>query len=93
MQAGNVVDDSGEESGYNECVTGAGDDIRNLDVKLLPVVVQPTAVYDTCVNTVKTDDPACAKEGVEDQADHSCDTVLGEHVHTIVNSDPELDWR
>ncbi len=56
-------------------------------------MVQPAAVDGTGADAVETDDVVCCEESVEDEADHAGDTVLSEHVHTVVDADPELDWK
>lgn len=85
------VDAVGEDGGDDECVCGAGDDVGNLDVELLPVVVEPPTVDDTGVDTIETDYVVGGEEGVEDETDHTSDTVLSEDIEGIVNANPELD--
>lgn len=53
-------------------------------------MVDPTT-FEICVDAVETDDVVGGEEGVEDKADHAGDAVLGEHIHTVVDADPELD--
>ncbi len=91
VQAGDLVDDEGEDGGHDEGVACACYDVGDLDVQLLPVVVEPAAGDDTGADTVKANDVVGCKEAVKDETDHSGKAVFGEHVHTVVDADPELD--
>ena len=93
VQAWDEVDDECEGGGHDECIGCSGNDVCDLDVQLLVVVVQPAAIDYACVDAVETDDVVCSEEGVEEEPDHSCDTVLSEHVHAVVDADPELDYK
>jgi hypothetical protein len=86
-----LVDDESNDGGHDEGVGSAGDDVRNLDVQLLPVVVEPATGDDAGADTVKANDVIGSEEGVEDETDDTSDTVLSEHIHAVVNADPELD--
>lgn len=91
LQTGDGVDDEGEDEGDDEGVGGDGDDIGDLDVELLPVLVDPAPVDDTGVDAVKTNDVVCAKQTVEDETDHTSDAVLSEHIHGVVNVNHVFD--
>ena len=64
MQAGNEVDEVGEEEGNGKGPAGGGEDVGELDVELAVVVVDPAACYDARVHTVESDYVGCAEEGV-----------------------------
>ena len=91
LQAWNLVDGEGEQSGHDECVRGAGNDVGNLHVHLLPVVIGPATGEETGVDAVETDDAGGGEEAVEEETNHTSDAVLSEHVEGIVDADPELD--
>ncbi len=93
VETGDVVDAVGDQGGHDEGVGGAGDNVGDLDVQLLPVLVEPAADDDAGVDAVEADDVRCAKQGVEDEADHTGDAVLGENVHGVIDADPVLDCR
>ena len=80
MQGRDEVDPARDERGNDEGVGRARADVRDLDVKLLVVVVQPAARDDAGVDTIETDDVSSAKESVEDEADNTADAVLGKNV-------------
>lgn len=89
VETGDLVDNEGDDGADDERVCGAGDDIGELDVQLFPVVVNPAAVGR--VHAVETDDVGCGEDAVEEETDHSSDTVLSEHIESIIDLDPELD--
>ena len=64
MQAGDDVDEVGEEEGDGEGPAGGGEDVGELDVELAVVVVDPAARYDTRVHTVESNYVGRAEEGV-----------------------------
>ncbi len=90
MQSRNGVDRLGDDGGDDKGVRGARDDVRNLDVELLPVVVQPAAVRGR-VHAVERDDLAVCEEGVAQEADHAADGVFGAQIQRVVDSQHELD--
>lgn len=90
LKARNEIDALGDDRRHDEGVGGASDNVSDLDVKLLPVVVDPTA-DNAVVHTVQTDNVVGTKERVEDQTDHSTDSVFSEHIERIVNANQELD--
>jgi len=92
VQPRDEVDGVSEKGGDNESIGSAGHDVSNLDVKLLVVVVEPST-SDSVVDTIETNDVVCAEKCIEDESDHASDAVLSEHVHTVINSDPELDCK
>jgi hypothetical protein len=83
------VDNVGENGRHDKGVGGAGDDVSNLNVELLVVVVDPAASH-TSVDTVESDDVVGSEESVEDESNHTGDTVLSEDIHRIVDADPEF---
>lgn len=78
-------------SRHNKRVAGDSTNVGNLNVELLPVVVNPTTVDETSVDAVQTDDVVGTKERIENETDHSTDSVFGEHIERIVNANNELD--
>lgn len=62
-------------------------------LELVIVVIQPAACDDACVDTVEADDVVGCEKGVEEETDHASNAVLGEDVHTIIDSDPEFNWN
>ena len=66
METWDEIDEEGEESGDDKGVGDDGDDVRELDVHLFPVLVEEAACYDAGVDTVETDDVVGAEEGVEE---------------------------
>jgi hypothetical protein len=93
VQARNIVDDQSQDCGHNEGIACGSQNVCNLDVKLLVVVIQPATVNDTCVDSVETDNVVGCEESVEEKPNHSCDTVLSEYVHAIIDTDPEFDYQ
>jgi hypothetical protein len=91
VEARDLVDDESNEGTDDEGVGGAGDYVGDLDVHLLPVVHDP-ATFDR-VDTVETDNVGCGKDAVEDETNHSGDTVLSEHIEGIIDLDPELNCK
>src|SRR4051812_49260206 len=91
VQAGHHVDGLGDEGRHDKRVGGAGDQVGNLDVQLLPVLVEPATRDDAGADAVEADDVVGGEEGVEDQADHAADAVLSKHVERVVNADQELN--
>lgn len=91
VKSRNHVDAVREEGAHNEGVDGGGYDVGNLLVHLLPLVLDPASNKDSVVHTVKANDVVGSEDAVEDKADDSSDAVLSEHVHSIINLDPELD--
>jgi hypothetical protein len=92
VQTGDIVDEVGEQEGDHEGIRDAGDNVGDLDVQLLVVVVEPAAGDDAGVDAVEANDVVGGEEGVEDEPDDAGDAVLGEHIHAVVNADPELDF-
>ena len=92
MQAGDEVDEVGEEEGNGEGPAGGGEDVGELDVELAVVVVKPAAYYDACVYAVESDYVGCAEEGVGHKAEHARDSVFSEDVHGVVNAEPVFNF-
>ena len=57
------------------------------------VVTIHETTHDTSVNTVEANDGTTSEESVEDETDNTTDTVLGEDIERVVNSDKELDCK
>ncbi len=57
---------------------------------MLPVMVEP-ATRDTVIDAIESNNVIGAEESVEEETDHTSDTVLSEHIHTIVDANPELN--
>jgi hypothetical protein len=92
LEAGDLVDGEGEDGADDEGVGGYGDDVGDLLVDG-GGGAGDGAACDTVVDTVETDNVVGAEDAVEEESDHSSDTVLSEHIEGIVNLDPELDCR
>lgn len=92
VQAGNLVDDEGEDRADDEGVYGAGDNIGNLLVDGRCGAGDGTTGQ-TVVDAIKADDVICAEDTVEEESPHSSDAVLSEDIERIVNADPELDYE
>lgn len=90
MQTRNKIDGLGDDGGNDERVGRAGNNVRNLDVQRLEVVVDESA-RNAGVHAVEADDVVRGEEGVEDEADHSADSVLSEHVERIIDANEELN--
>ena len=91
LEAGDLVDDEGDERRHDEGVRAACEGVGHLDVELLVVVVEPAACDEAGVDAVEADDVVGGEEGVEQEADDAGDGVLCQHVHAVVDLDPELD--
>lgn len=92
MKTGDLVDAEGEERAHDECVGSAGHNVRDLNVHLLPVVVDPSSLGDTVVHSIETDNVGCSENAVEEKTDHTGDTVLSEDIESIIDLNPELDF-
>jgi len=88
MQAGDLVDDEGDEGGYAERPGKAGNNIGELNVELLPVVLDPADRWESGVDTVKRVDVGRAEYGVRKESENTSHAVLGEDIHRVVNTDP-----
>ena len=91
MQARDLIDDKGEDGRDNEGVGGGGDDVRELDVQLFPVVLDPAERVPGRIYPVERDNVVGAEDGVGEEAEHTGDAVLGKDVHAIIDADPVLD--
>jgi hypothetical protein len=80
LQARHKVDQTRNKRTDYEGIGGTGNDVGELDVELFVVVVEPAADY-----------VIGGEEAVEEEADHPCDSVLGEVVHRVVYAEPEFD--
>jgi hypothetical protein len=92
LEAGDLVDDESEDGANGEGVGGDGDNVRNLLVDGLGGTGDGTAC-NTVVYTVESNDVVCTKNAVEEESNHTGDSVLSEHIEGIVNLDPELDCK
>lgn len=90
LEAGDLVDDEGEEGTDDEGVDGAGDDVGDLLVDRGWLAGDSTG-GESVVNTVETDDVVGTEDSVEEETPHSSDTVLSEDIERIVDLNPELD--
>lgn len=90
VQAGDLVDDEGEDGGDDEGVHGAGDDVGDLLVDGFGGAGDG-ASGQAIVDTVEADNIVCAQDTVKEKSPHSSDAVLSEDIEGIVNADPELD--
>ena len=79
VERGDAVDALRDERGDDEAVRGARGDVRDLDVELLPVVVEPAAVRGR-VHAVERDNLAVGEERVEEQAEDATNRVLGAQI-------------
>jgi len=91
LKARDQVDAESEDGGHYKGIGAAGYNVGDLDVELFVVVVEPTTSDDSSVDTVEADNVVGAEKGVENEANDTSDTVLSEHIHTVVNADPELN--
>ena len=91
LETGNLVDDERKDGAHDEGVGSDGNDIDELDVELLPVVLDPATSEKTVVHTIKTNNVVRTEDTVCEKADHTSDTVLSEHVEGIVDLNPVLD--
>lgn len=68
VQAGNQVDRLCEYHSHDESVCAGSADVRNLDVELLPVVVEPAARV--CrIHIIECDNPPFREKRIENKAD------------------------
>ncbi|KAI7288143.1 ammonium transporter [Hortaea werneckii] len=91
LQARDPVDDVSDQGADHEGVGAAGYNVRDLDVHEFPVVLDPAAGEGAGVDAVETRDVVGGENGVEEEADNTRDTMLGEDIHRVVNLDPVLD--
>lgn len=90
LQPGDSVDGEGKDEGDDEGVCGHGKDVGDLNIELLPVLVDETA-GDASVDPVKTNNVVGSEETVENETDHTSDTVLSEDIHSVINPDEIFD--
>lgn len=91
VETGDLVNDKGNDGADNERVSGAGADVSELHIQLLVVVGDPATWVESSVHAVETDDVVCSENTVCEETKHAGDTVLSEHVHCVVDSDPVFD--
>lgn len=91
LEAWNLIDDESEDGGDDEGVSGGSADVAELDIELLPIVLDPTTSVETSVHTIETNNVACTEYTIGEEAKHAGDPVLGEHIERIINLDPEFD--
>jgi len=89
LESGDLIDDEADEGGDDKSVRGAGNDVGELDVELLPLLVDEAA-HVIRVHAVEADDVVGAEQGIEDEADHAGDAMLSEYVHCVVDADQVL---
>jgi len=90
MHTGDLVDNERENGADDEGVCGASDDVGDLLVDGRRGTGDGTSGK-TVVDAVEADDVVRAEDTVEEETDHSSDTVLSEDIEGIINADPELD--
>jgi hypothetical protein len=90
LEAGDLVDGEREDGANGEGVGGDGYYVGDLLVDGGGSAGDGAAL-DTVIDTVEADDVVGAENAVEEESDHSSDTVLSEHIERIVNLDPEFD--
>jgi hypothetical protein len=90
LQAGNEVDDLGDDGGNTES-PGAGSENHGNLVTHDDVVAIEEATGKASVDTVEGNNGLRSEESVEDEADDTADTVLSEDIERIVDLDKELD--
>lgn len=91
VKTGNHIDSLSDDSRNDKGVSGAGDDVGDLDIELAPVVVEETT-GDLHVDTIETDNVVGGEEAVENESDDATDGVFSEHIESVVNSNIELDF-
>ena len=79
LQARDVIKRLRNGCGHNEGVCYTGCDVTDLDVQLLPVAVEPSAVR-RGVHAVQSDDCLIREEGVEKETNYTAYGVLGEQI-------------
>lgn len=90
LQAGNEVDDLGDDGGNTESPGTGSEDHGNL-VAHDDVVAIEEAASEASVDTVKGNNGLRSEESVEDEANDTADTVLSEDIERVVDLDKELD--
>lgn len=90
LEAGDLVDDEGEDGADDEGVGGYGDDVGDLLVDRGGLAGDGTSGK-AVVDSVESDDVVGTEDSVEEKTPHSSDAVLSEHIERIVDLDPELD--
>ncbi len=90
MQTRDLVDNEGEDGGYDEGVCSDGDNVGDLLVDGFGGT-SDGASSQAVVDTVKSDDVVCAEDSVQEETPHASDAVLSENIEGIINADPELD--
>ena len=88
----NEAEDLGDQCGDGEDVGSAGDNVCELDIKLLVVVVEP-ATNKRRIDTVEGDDLVFGEETVEQETDHTRQRVLCEQIECVIDADQVLDWK
>lgn len=91
MEARDVVDDEGENGGDGKGIKCGGDNVGDLNVHLAPVTVDESTGNNAGVDTVETDDIIGTEDGVEEETDHTTDSVLSKHIEGVVNSKDVFD--
>jgi hypothetical protein len=89
LETRDEVNSLGNKGGDDEGIGASGDNIGNLDVKLLPVAVEP-ATRDNG-NTVQGGETSLGKESIDDETDDTTDGVLSEEIESIIHAKETLD--
>lgn len=90
FEAGDDVDDLGDDGGDDKGVGAGGDNGDNLPAEKNELSVEESAGGGG-VDAVQGDDSAGGEEAIEDEADDAADAVLGEDVEGVVDADEEFD--
>jgi hypothetical protein len=79
----------GEQGGDNKRIRACRYYIGGLNVKLLPVSVDPATLI--CANVVQGDDRMGSEKRVRQETHNSANTVLGKNIQRIVHAEVEFD--
>jgi hypothetical protein len=90
LKTGDFVDGESEDGADGKGVGGNGNDVGDLLVNG-GRGASDGAAHDAVVDSVESDNVVGTKDAVEEETNHSSDTVLSEHIEGIINLDPELD--
>lgn len=90
LQAGDEVDNFGNNGRHDKSVGGRGDNDGDLPAQDGVVAVEE-ATDGARVDAVEANDVLAGEEGVEDEADHAADAVLSKDIERVVDADEELD--
>ena len=89
MESGSLVDGEADDGSHDKSVPGDSANVGDLDVELLPVLVDEAARH-AVVHTIEADDVVSTEQAVEEETDHAGNAMLSEYVHCVVNVDEVL---